>query len=303
MGTVDKTEREIRNKMIALGLSDTLPYILINDKDSHKFTSDKFEELRLLDPMTEERNTLRYSIIPSLYKIYEYNKAHYVKDVNIFEIGKGFWKKEGKYGEDLKLSALMTGEYYLGINNKKNVDFYIIKGIVEEVLDFLGYENRYSFVMPKTLIPEFHPGQVAEINVNGEIVGIVGRVHPSISKEQVYVLEINLERLLAKKTGKMKFKDISIYPEIKKDIAVVVDKNITSEEIAKAIKSNAGKLLIKSEVFDIYEGDNLPAGKKSIAYSLTFGVNDRTLTDEEVNPVIEKIIVGLEKTFNAELRK
>lgn len=303
MGTVDKTEREVRNKMIALGLNDTLPYILVNDKDSHKFTSDKFEELRLLDPMTEERNTLRYSIIPSLYKIYEYNKAHYVKDVNIFEIGKGFWKKEDKYGEDLKLSALMTGEYYLGINNKKNVDFYIIKGVAEEILDFLGYENRYSFVIPKVEINEFHPGQVADINVNGEVIGVVGRVHPSISKEPVFVLEINLEKLLANKTGKMKFKDISIYPEIKKDIAIVVDKNITSDELAKTIKSNAGKLLIKSEVFDIYEGDKLPQGKRSIAYSLTFGANDRTLTDEEVNPVIEKIVAGLEKSFGAELRK
>ncbi len=303
MGMVDKTEREIRNKMIALGLNDTLPYILINKKDSHKFTNDKFEELKLLAPLTEERCTLRYSLIPSLYKIYEYNKSHYVKDINIFEIGKGFWKKEEKYGEDLKLSVLMTGEYYLGIENKKNVDFYVIKGIAEEVLDYLGYENRYSFVMPKTEITEFHPGQVAEINVNGEIVGVIGRIHPAISKEPVYVLEINLEKLLAKKTGKMKFKEISIYPEVKKDIAIVVDKNITSEEIAKTIKSNGGKLLIKSEVFDVYEGENLPHGKRSIAYSLTFGANDRTLTDEEINPIIEKIIVGLNKAFTAELRK
>ena len=101
----------------------------------------------------------------------------------------------------------------------------------------------------------------------------------------------------------MKFKEISIYPEIKKDIAIVVEKNITSDEIAKTIKSNGGKLLIKSEVFDVYEGNNLPQGKRSIAYSLTFGANDRTLTDEEINPIIEKIIVGLEKTFSAELRK
>lgn len=303
MGTIDKTEREIRNKMISLGLNDTLPYILINNKEVHKFTSDQFEELKLMDPMTEERNTLRYSLIPSLYKIYEYNKAHYVKDVNIFEVGKGFWKKEDKVGEELRLGVLMSGEYYLGIENKKNVDFYVIKGIAEEILDFLGYENRYSFVMPKQKISELHPGQTAEINVNGEIIGVVGRIHPEISKENVFIMEINLEKLLSKKTGKMKFKEISIYPEIKKDIAVVLDKNITSDEIAKTIKSNAGKLLIKTEVFDVYTGTNLPEGKKSIAYSLTFGANDRTLKDEEVNPVIDKIVVGLEKAFGAELRK
>ena len=135
--------------MISLGLNETLSYILINDKESHKYTSDDFEEIPLLDPMTEERNTLRYSLIPSLYKIYEYNKSRYIKDVSIFEIGKGFWKKENNYGEDTKLAALMTGEYYLGINNRKDVDFYIVKGIVEEVLDYLGYENRYSFVLPR----------------------------------------------------------------------------------------------------------------------------------------------------------
>ena len=177
IGSVDKTEREIRNKMISLGLNETLSYILINDKEVHKYVSDEFEELRLLDPMTEDRNTLRYSLIPSLYKIYEYNKAHYIKDVSIFEIGKGFWKKGEEYGEDSKLCALMTGEYCLGINNKKDVDFFIIKGVVEEILDYLGYANRYSFVLPKKGIKEFHPGQVAEINVNVNSLGITGRIH------------------------------------------------------------------------------------------------------------------------------
>ena len=110
IGSVDKTERKIRDKMISLGLNETLSYVLINDKDVHKYILDEFEELKLLDPMTEERNTLRYSLIPSLYKIYEYNKAHYTKDVSIFEVGKGFWKKENQYGEDLKLCSLMTGE-------------------------------------------------------------------------------------------------------------------------------------------------------------------------------------------------
>ena len=152
MGHVDKTDREIRNKMISLGLNETLSYILINDKDVHKYTNDSFEELKLSDPMTEERNTLRYSLIPSLYKIYEYNKAHYTKDVCIYEVGKGFWKKDGTYGEDKKLCALMTGEYYLGLGMKKAVDFYIIKGVAEEILDYLGYNGRYTIGSLKTLL-------------------------------------------------------------------------------------------------------------------------------------------------------
>ena len=302
IGSVDKTEREIRNKMISLGLNETLSYILINDKEVHKYVSDKFEELRLLDPMTEDRNTLRYSLIPSLYKIYEYNKAHYIKDVSIFEIGKGFWKKGEEYGEDSKLCALMTGEYCLGINNKKDVDFFIIKGVVEEILDYLGYANRYSFVLPKKGIKEFHPGQVAEINVNGEILGIIGRIYPEISREPVYVFEINLDKLLAKKVSKMKFKEISIYPNIKKDIAIMIDKNITADEISKVIKKAGGNLLVKYEMFDVYTNATL-GNKKSVAYSLTFGSNTKTLTDDEVNPILEKIIENLEKTLKAELRK
>ncbi len=302
IGSVDRTQREIRDRMISLGLNETLSYVLINDKDVHKYTSDSFEELKLLDPMTEERNVLRYSLIPSLYKIYEYNKAHYIKDVSIFEIGKGFFKKEEKYGENTKLCALMTGEYYLGINNQKQVDFYVIKGVAEEILNYLGYEGRYSFCLPKQNIAEFHPGQVAEINVNGEIIGIVGRIHPEISKEPVYVFEINLDTLLAKKVSKMKFKEISIYPNIKKDIAIILDKNITSDEISKVIKKSGGNLLVNYEMFDVYENASL-GNRKSVAYSLTFGSNTKTLTDDEVNPVIEKIVESLEKNLHAELRK
>ena len=302
LGHVDKTDREIRNKMISLGLNETLSYILINDKDVHKYTNDGFEELKLLDPMTEERNTLRYSLIPSLYKIYEYNKAHYTKDVCIYEIGKGFWKREEAYGEDKKLCALMTGEYYLGLDSKKQVDFYIIKGVAEEVLDYLGYGNRYSFVLPKQTLVEFHPGQVAEINVNGEVVGVIGRIHPEISKEPVYVLEINLDKLLAKKVGKMKFKEISIYPTVNKDIAVILDKDITSDEVSKVIKKAGGNLLVSSKLFDVYTNPIL-GDKKSMAYSLTFGSNTKTLTDDEINPIMEKIIEALEKNLKAELRK
>ncbi len=152
--------------MIALGLNETLTYVLINDKEVRNFTTDEFEEVKLLDPISEDRNTLRYSLITSLYKIYEYNVARGNKDISIFEIGKGFFKKNNEYGENLKLCALLSGEFYTGINEKKNVDFYIAKGIAEEVLNSRGYENRYSFVVPKLLPKELHPGQTADIIVN-----------------------------------------------------------------------------------------------------------------------------------------
>ena len=293
-GSYNKTLRNIRNKMIDLGLNETLSYILVNDKEATKYTTDNVEIVKLLDPMTEERNTLRYSMIPSLVKIYEYNKARSQKDVSIFEIGKGFYKKDEQYGENLKLCALMTGERYLSVKSKQ-VDFYDIKGVAEELLDYLGYAGRYSFVVKDELPKEFHPYQTAQISVNNDIVGIIGKLHPNCTKDNVYVLEINLDKLLEKKTGKMKYKEISKFPSVKKDLAVVIDKDITSEEIAKQIKKLAGNLLLGSKIFDVYTGENIEENKKSIAYSLEFGAADRTLTDDEINAILEKIIAGLEK--------
>lgn len=174
-GSFDKTTREIRNKMISLGLNETLTYILVNDKEVSRYVVDEFEPLKLLDPMTEERNTLRNSILPSLLKVYEYNKARNIKDVSIFEIGKGFYKKQEEYKEETKLASVMCGEYYLGLN-KAEVDFYVIKGVVEEILDYLGYSGRYSFVMDKEIPKEFHPGQTAVVSVNNDIVGYVRKI-------------------------------------------------------------------------------------------------------------------------------
>ena len=253
--------------------------------------------------MTEERNTLRHSILPSLLKIYEYNKARSNKDVAIFEIGKAFYKRQEEYGEINKIAGLMTGDFYLGVG-KKQVDFYIIKGIVEELLGYLGYGNRYSFVVRENQMPdEVHPGQSALISVNNDIVGLIGRVHPVLEKEPVYVFEIDLDKLLDKKVGKMKYKEISKFPSVKKDLAVVVDKNITSDEIATVIKKAGGSSLSKIDVFDVYTGKGIDENKKSIAYSLTFEKMDRTLTDEEINESIEKIVDMLSKKLGAELRK
>ena len=235
-GSRNNVIRELRRKMVSLGLNEVLTYVLINDKEVHKYTHDNFEEARLLDPMTEDRNTLRYTMIPSMIKTYEYNKAHYNKDVSIFEIGKGFWKNGEEYGENAKLCCLMTGNYFEKLGTEKPIDFYVIKGITEEVLDYLGYGGRYSFVKPAENIEEFHPGQTAEISVNNDIVGIVGKLHPSQTKEDVFVMEINLDKLLAKKTGKMQFKEISKYPTIKQDIALVVDKEIPASTLEAEIK-------------------------------------------------------------------
>ena len=302
-GSYDKQTREIRNKMVSLGLNETLSMIFTSDKEAKKYTTDDFEVVKLLDPLAEERNALRYSLIPSMVKIYEYNKARENKDVCIFEIGKGFYKKQEEYGENQKIVALMTGKYYLGVGNSANVDFYVIKGVVEELLNFLGYENRYTIEMPDQIPNEFHKGQTANINVNGQIVGIVGKLHPEVTKDDVYVMEINLDELLSKRVGKMKYKEISKFPNVKKDVAFVMKKDIPSVEVEKVIKKAGGKLLTNIEVFDVYTGENIGKDEKSVAYSLTFNDSKKTLTEEEITKIFENIIANVEKLNDVSLRK
>ena len=302
MGSYDKCTRQIRNKMVDLGLNETLSYVLVPEADAKMFTKDDYETVKLLAPLSEDKNTLRHSLLVAIYKIYEYNKARNNKDVSIFEIGKAFQKKDEEYTETKKLAALMSGEYYLGLDKKK-VDFYVIKGVAEEILDYLGYNGRYSFVRNLEKTPEeLHPGQSAVISVNNDSVGVIGKIHPKVEKDDVYVLEIDLDRLLSKRVGKMKYKEISKFPNIKKDLSIVVDKKISAQEIGMKIKKLAGSLLESSEVFDIYTGTGIEEDKKSISFALTFGKGDRTLTDDEINEVMNKIIAGLEKDIKAELR-
>ena len=302
-GSYDRTAREIRNKMINLGMNETLTYSLVNEKEANMFTMKDKGVIKILAPLTEERNALRQSLITSLLKTYEYNVSRDNKDICLFEIAKAFYIEKGEYKEENRLACLMTGEYYLGLNTKP-VDFYIIKGVCEELLDYLGYGGRYSFVADKEKLPEeMHPGKSAIISVNGETVGLIGRVTPEICKEEVYVMEISLDKLLSKKVGKMKYKELSKFPVVKKDIAVLVNKDVPAQELLKTIKNNGGKLLQESKVFDLYEGKGIPEGKKSIAFSVTLGDANKTLTDEEVNKVMEKVIAGLQSKHGAELRK
>ena len=297
----DNTNRLIRHKMSSLGLNETLTYILVNDKESHMFTSDEYEEIRLLDPITEDRNTLRHNTLESLFKVYNYNKSHSNKDVSIFEIGKGFYKKDNEYHEEEKLGCLMSGKYYLSVGNERQVDFYIIKGVVEEILDYLGYKDRYSFVKIDNIPKEFHPYQSASIVVNGKEIGILGKLHPNTAKD-VYAFEINLSILKDIKVGSIKFKEINKYPTIEKDMAFILDKNVLSEDVKKEIKKSGGKLVSNIDIFDVYVGENIGNENKSIAFKVTFEDFDKTLTDEEVMPVFNKIIDSIEKKFNAKLR-
>ena len=312
-GSYDKTSREIRNKMVNLGLNETLSYVLVNSEEALRFTKYDVKPIKLLDPLTEEKSTLRETVVSALYKIYEYNNARSVEDINLFELGKSFYKVNGNdntsdenldtdtYVEENKLACLMKGNYILGLNKVK-VDFFVIKGVAEEILDYLGFSGRYSFIQDDRIPNDMHPGKSAVISVNGDIVGFIGRVSPVLTSDEVYVMEINLDKLLSKKTGSMKYKEISKFPSVKKDIAVVVDNSISAQELEKTIKAAGGKLLKGVQVFDLYQGKGIPEGKKSIAFNVELESKDSTLTDQEIVDVMTKIKDALANKNKAELR-
>ncbi len=299
-GSVNKNNRIIRNKLANLGLNETLSYALIPEREVYKYTTDEFEMVKVLDPMSEERNTLRHSLIPSLMMIYEYNKARGNKDVCIYEIGKGFGKVNDEYVEESKLAILMTGIYSTGLKTKK-VDFYIIKGVVEELLEYLGYNNRYSLRV-EDIPNELHPGQSASIILNNVKIGFVGKVHPSVTKDDIFVLEINLDKMFTFRVKGMQYREISKFPGISKDLAFVVDKKIPASDIVAAIKKEGGKLLTNISIFDVYEGENVGENEKSVAFKLVFEDPTKTLNDEEVMEVFNKIINGVETKLNAKVR-
>ncbi len=296
-GSYNKFIRLLREKVASLGFNETLSFTLIPNLDAHKFTNQEFEEINLLDPMSDDHKTLRYSLLSSLMNIYEYNSKRHNKDLCLFEIGHNFAKINDAYQETKSIAFLMSGVITEGLKKEK-VSFYHLKGVMEEVFDYLGFNNRYSLVVDD-LPKEFHPGSSASIILNGKKVGIIGKVHPNVSKDDIYLMEINLTILEELKVGKISYQEISKYPSISKDVAFIVDNKLTNEELIKEIKKVGGKYLTNIELFDLY---NLDQEKKSLAYNLTFSDKNSTLTDEIVMPLFEKIIEEIKKKFHCELR-
>ena len=287
--------KQISKRLRSLGLNEVKTYTLVTEETANKFNYENKEVLLLPNPMSSDKAALRLSIIPSLLETYEYNKARKVTDINIYEISKTY---DNEYKEDHKVSILMSGNY---VNNSVNkcglkVDFYLVKGIVENLLKYLGFKNRYSF--QKISIKELHPGISAEILIDRKSIGIIGKVHPIISKDDIYVVELSMTKLYEFTIKPLKFKESSKYPEITKDLAFVVPKDIESESIKNQIKKSGGRLLDSVDEFDIYEMEK----EKSIAYKLVFKDETRTLSDEEVMEVFNKIIKEVEAKTNAKLR-
>ena len=295
--------KKVRDRLQALSLNQVITYSLINEKDSHKFIDSDYESVALLDPMSEDKKIMRNSLITSLIEVYNYNSARNIKDINIFEIGSCYSKKDNTYIEEVKISGLMTGNYISNNwqNNIVKVDFYVLKGVIENILNYLGLNNRYSF-SNDNLLSDMHPGRSCSIVINNEVIGYLGQVHPNINKKELYVFELSLDKLININVRNIKFKEITKYPSVNKDIAFIVSKDTTSFDVMKIIKKVGGRLLTNIDVFDVYEGPNVGDNEKSIAYSLTFQDPMRTLNDEEVVTIFNKIISEVETQIGAKLR-
>lgn len=293
-----KYRKFISKRLRALGLNETKTYTLTSPEMASTFRYEEKENISLPNPMSVDKSILRTTLIPSLINTYLYNKARKVEDVCLYEISKTY---EKNYQEDTKIAILLKGNYITNSWNQKSlkVDFYLTKGIIEDLLNALGLQNRYAFERKE--IPNIHPGMGASILLDREQIGIIGRVHPSTLKDEVYVAELSMSKLI-KKIKPIKMKEAPKYPSIEKDMAFIVKKEIEAGEIEKIIKKKGGRLLTNMDVFDVYIGENVSPDEKSIAFRLTFQDPTRTLTDEEIMSIFHTIIESVEKELNATLR-
>jgi len=292
-----KYRKMVSRRLRTLGLNEVKTYTLTSPEMANTFKYEDVKQVVLPNPMSVDKSVVRTTLIPSLMNVYEYNKARGVKDVSIYEIAKTY---DAEYNETTKICGLMTGSYISNTWKKDlDIDFFLVKGIVEDLLTYMGYENRYSFV--RSECSDLHPGVQASIILDGKAIGIIGKVHPNITKKDIFVFELNLDSLYGK-TAKLKYKEAFKYPSIVKDMAYIIDRNTDVGEVIKTIKKASNKTLQDVSVFDVYEGENIDSSKKSVAFSLTFNGIDKTLTDEEVMEVFNKIIDKVVNTHNAELR-
>lgn len=292
-----KYRKVISKRLRAIGFNEVKTYTLVSPKLSKMFDYENKEKLALPNPMSIDKSIIRTTLIPSLLEVYNYNKSRKVENVMIYEIAKVYDKSKT---EENKIAFLMQGDYITNdLKNENKCDFYLMKGMVENILNYLGFDKRYEF--SKQIIPDLHPGKCAEILIDHKRVGIIGCVHPSISKDEIYVCELSMSPLM-KRVRDLKFKESSIYPDIVKDVAFVVDKDITSDKITNEIRKNGSKILTKIKIFDVYSGEHIENNKKSIAYSLTFNDSNKTLTEEEVNVVFRRIIDKVKTKFKCDIR-
>ncbi|WP_175639876.1 phenylalanine--tRNA ligase subunit beta [Metabacillus schmidteae] len=300
--------RKVRRYLEGTGLYQAITYSLTSEEKAAKFALETSDLTRLALPMSEERSVLRLSLLPHLLDALRYNLARQIDQVALYEIGSVFLS-QGKDVQPLekeRLSGAITGLWHSHSwqAEKKPVDFYVAKGIIDGLIDLLGLTAQVEFKQAKR--EGMHPGRTAELYLGEKLVGFVGQVHPTVQKEldltETYVFELSLVDLLTTNVEETRYESIPRYPSITRDIALVVNKEVVAGEIEKVITEAGGKMLKEVAVFDLYEGDRLEEGKKSVAFSLRYFDPERTLTDEDVTKTHQKVLDAVEEKIGATLR-
>ena len=308
LSNYQKKRRIVRQYLEGAGLYQAVTYSLTSEEKASQFALEKRDSIRLAMPMSEDRSILRLSILPQLLEVVKYNSARQNDSLAVYETGAVFLANgtEVLPTEEEHVAAAITGLWHSHSwqGEKKPVDFYVLKGILEGMFAKLGLLEQVAFVQAR--IDDMHPGRTAEVQLNGNKVGFIGQVHPNRQKEldlkDTYVFELSLKAILGEEAAPLQYEAIPRFPSITRDIALVANKETVSGALKEIILTAGVPLIKEVQVFDLYEGEHMEEGKKSIAFSLKYADPERTLTDEEVTKVHNKVLEALKEQAGAVLR-
>lgn len=310
--TAQQLKRKVNHFIQGAGYDETITYSLTHEKRTNMFISPdiqkKVHPVRLAMPMSEDHAYLRVSIIPELLGAIAYNRARSQENIAYYEIGSIFLNEDEKIikqpEENVRLSGVITGNIidHKWQQEKKEVDFYVVKGLLEQLFEYLRIPATFS----KGTMEDMHPGRCAFVSVDEEVIGFMGQVHPKVARsfdsKDTYVFDLNFDRILELYERKEQFSAIPKYPAITRDVAFVVEKEVIAGDILQVIQEVGAPLVTKVEVFDVYEGDQLADDKKSIAYHLHYQDPTKTLKDKDVDALHQKIVTNINETFHAYVR-
>lgn len=309
LNDVQRTKRYLKDFLQSNGFSEAVSYALTTPEKAKRFS---MHDLRSKDmvtlgyPMSLDHQTLRQSIITGLLDVAQYNKARQINNIQLFELGTVFAKTKD-YEETLHVGGLLTGHLNEDSWSDKaaRIDFYTAKGIVEQLFQLIGLKKSVTY-RPTSDYEDMHPGRTADIYVGDSYLGYVGQIHPSLADEydldEVYVFELNIDQIVKEEKNPIMYNLIPRYPGTSRDIALLVDSAVTHQEIVEVINEESSNLLKNVHLFDLYEGENIEQGKKSLAYSLFYQNPESTLKDNEVDSEFEKVKEVLQAKLNASIR-
>jgi len=295
----------IKDILVNSGLNEVITYSM-EAPNSPQIGQVHGQPIKLLNPISEELSVMRGSILPNLLQVLSYNLNRQIEDVNIFEVGKVFYKEDKKdFAEKQVLAAVLFGSRaYRYEGGKQATDFFQVKRMVEDMMNYLGV----SYDIKDNDLSGFHPGKSACLFRGDKLIGIFGELHPDISlkigaDKPVQAFTIDLDEILDMKKLPPKYRDVPVYPATKRDIAMIVPAGVTNSAIIHEIRDSGGDLVEDIVLFDRYEGQQIEKGHFSLAYSIIYRSQNRTLTDEEVNAKHGEISDNLAKKLGVKVRK